>query len=123
MSFKTFPSNLPNLRPLLTLIAIIWVLGLLGFGWLLKSFLILLLLLLLAPVVAFFGFRWWLRSNLVTEACPVCGYELTGLNNTQLQCPNCGEQLTWENHHLQRLTPPGTIEVQAVEVPTQVVEE
>jgi predicted RNA-binding Zn-ribbon protein involved in translation (DUF1610 family) len=123
MSLKTFPATLANLRPLLTLLAVIWVLGLLGFGWLLKSFVILLVLLMLAPAMAFFGFRWWLERNLVNEGCPVCGYELTGLNNTQLQCPNCGEYLIVQNRQLQRLTPPGTIDVQAVEVQGQVVDD
>jgi predicted amidophosphoribosyltransferase len=80
-------------------------------------------LLLLTPILAFFGFRWWLQRNLVTDRCPVCRYEFTGLNQTQLQCPNCGELLSVQQGHFQRITPDGTIEVTAVEVPAQSLED
>jgi predicted RNA-binding Zn-ribbon protein involved in translation (DUF1610 family) len=111
------------LRPWLTLLAVIWLLTSFGLGWLVNSLLFLFGLLLLAPVVFFFGFRWWLQKNLVTDQCPVCSYELTGLNNSQLQCPNCGEQLTVQNRQMQRFTPDGTIDVTAVEVQAQVLED
>jgi len=80
-------------------------------------------LLLLAPIVAFFGFRWWLQRNLVADKCPVCGHEFTGLNNSQLQCPSCAEPLLLQNGHFRRFTPEGTIDVTAVEVPAQSQEE
>lgn len=116
MSLKSFPLYLANLRPWLTFLAVVWLLGLVGWSWFIKSFLILVALLFLAPVLAFLGFRWWLSQNLVQDSCPVCQLEFTGLNNTQMQCPNCGEQLMVSHHHFNRLTPPGTIDVQAVEV-------
>lgn len=123
MSLKTFQINLSNLRPWLTLLIFVWLLGSLGLSWLVNSFLIIVGLLLLAPILAFFGFRWWLQHNLVTDNCPVCRYEFTGLNRTQLQCPNCGEQVSIQKGHFQRLTPEGTIDVTAVEVPSQSLED
>ncbi len=127
MSFKTFQLNLyhflSNLRPLLTTLVIFWLLASLGLGWLVNSLLILFALLLLAPVVLFFGFRWWLQRNLVSDRCPVCEYELTGLNNTQMQCPSCGEQLMVKEGSFQRFTPEGTIDVSAVEVQAQALED
>ena len=123
MSLKSFRFNLSNIRPWLTLLAVIWLLGLVGVGWLVKSFLILVGLILLVPVLALLGFRWWLQRNLIQDQCPVCRYEFTGLNRTELQCPNCGERLLVEQGHFNRLTPPGTIDVQAVEVPAKPVED
>lgn len=123
MSLKSFQINFSTLTRWLTLLVIISLLGSVGLGWLVNSFLIFVGLLLLTPVLAFAGFRWWLQRNLVQNNCPVCRYEFTGLNRTQLQCPNCGEPLKVEQGQFSRLTPPGTIDVQAVEVPTQIVED
>ncbi|BAB75125.1 hypothetical protein ACN23B_17200 [Anabaena sp. FACHB-709] len=123
MSLNNSQLNLLNFRPWLTLLAIAWLLASLGLGWLVNSLLIIVGLLFLAPVVAFFGFRWWLERNLVSDQCPVCGYEFTGLNNSQLQCPNCGENLTVQKGHFQRFAPEGTIDVTAIEVPSQRLEE
>ena len=123
MSLKSFQFKFSNLARWLTILAVIWLLGSVGLGWLVNSFLILVGLLLLAPVIAFVGFRWWLQRNLIQDKCPVCRYEFTGLNQTQLKCPNCGEPLKVEGGHFNRLTPPGTIDVQAVEVPAQSVED
>ena len=122
MSFKISQLNFENIRPWVTLLVIIWLLSALGLGWLVNSLLILFGFLLLAPLLAFVGLRWWLQRNLVTGNCPVCGYELTSLNQTQLQCPNCSEQLVVEQGHFQRLTPEGTIDVKAVEVSSQLEE-
>jgi len=116
MSFRSFQFNFSRLTGWLTFFLFIWLLGAVGLGWLVNSFLILVGLLFLAPVVAFVWFRWWLQRNLVQAQCPVCNYELTALNRTQLQCPNCNELLKVEQGKLNRLTPPGTIDVQAVEV-------
>jgi predicted RNA-binding Zn-ribbon protein involved in translation (DUF1610 family) len=123
MSLKTFQFNLSNLRPWLTLLAITWLLGSLGLGWLVNSLVIIVGLLLLTPILVYFGFRWWLQYNLASDQCPVCGYEFTGLNNTQLQCPNCGEQLLVQQGHFQRFTPEGTIDVTAVEVSSKVLDD
>ncbi len=127
MSFKTFQLNishlLSNLRPWLTLFIVVWLLGSLGLGWLVNSLLILVGLLFLAPIVLFFGFRWWMQRNLISDSCPVCGYGVTGFNNTQLQCSNCGEQLFIQERQIQRFTPEGTIDVNAIEVPSQSIED
>ncbi|MBW4556076.1 MAG: hypothetical protein KME59_09075 [Trichormus sp. ATA11-4-KO1] len=123
MSLKSLQLSIENLRPWLTLLAVFWLLASLGLGWLVNSLLIIFGLLLLTPVVAFFGFRWWLQHNLVTDQCPVCRYEFTGLNNSQLQCPNCGESLSVKQGHFQRFTPEGTIDVTAIEVPAKSLEE
>lgn len=123
MSLKNFPLNLENLRPWLTLLAVLWLLASLGLGWLVNSLLIIVGLLFLAPIVAFFGFRWWLQRNLVVDKCPVCEYEFTGLNNSNLQCPSCGEQLLVNNNHFQRFAPEGTIDIKAIEVPAKSLED
>lgn len=120
---KTFQFNLSGLSFWLTLLLIVSFLGAAGLGWLVKSFLIVVGLLLLAPVIAFFGFRWWLKRNLVQDQCPVCAYEFTGLNRTDCQCPNCGETLKIDQGHFIRLTPPGTIDVEAVEVSAKRLED
>jgi predicted RNA-binding Zn-ribbon protein involved in translation (DUF1610 family) len=120
---KSLVINLPTIRFWLSLVLVIWLLGFIGLGWLVKSFLVLVGLLLISPVVIFLGFRWWLQRNLVQSPCPVCNFELTGLKGTQTQCPNCGESLQAENQKFQRLTPPGTIDVQAVDVSAQTLED
>lgn len=122
-SFKNFQVGLAEVSRFLLPFAVIWLLGAIGLGWLVKSFFILMALILVAPVIAYFGFRWWLRRNVIQSDCPVCHAEFVGLNKTEFRCPNCTEPLIVENGRFQRLTPPGTIEVNAVEVPAQVIED
>jgi hypothetical protein len=104
-------------------LAILWLLGVLGLGWLIKSIAILFILLLLTPVLAIVGLQWWLKRNLVRAECPVCQYDLMVLKGSEFQCPSCGEALKADQKGLNRLTPPGTIDVAAVEVPVQVIED
>jgi hypothetical protein len=120
---KNFQLGLAEVGRLLFPLAILWLLGLVGLGWLVQSFLILIGLILITPVIAFFGFRWWLRRNLIQAACPVCHYEFASLRQAEFQCPNCSEPLKVENGLFIRLTPPGTIDVNAVEVPAQQIED
>ena len=120
---KMFQFNFSGVRSWLTVLAVIWLLGIMGLGWLVKSFLILAGLLIITPVIAFVGFRWWVKRNLVEDKCPVCSYEFTGFSSTQFQCPSCGETLKAEKGNFQRLTIPGTIDVEAVEVSVQRVED
>ncbi|MCW6051629.1 hypothetical protein QUB60_20795 [Microcoleus sp. A2-C5] len=108
--------NLPRISNWLILLGIACLLVSIGLGWVVKSFLIVVGLLLLTPVVGFFVLQWWLKRNLIEDKCPVCQYEFTALNQTQFQCANCGEPLKIEEGHFSRLTPPGTIDVTAVEV-------
>lgn len=107
----------------LTTLIIGLFLGSIGLGWIVNGFLIFLGLLFLMPVLAWFGFRWWLQRNLVEDKCPACSYEFTGFNRTECRCPNCGEVLKVEAGHFQRLTPPGTIDVEAVEVSVRQIED
>jgi hypothetical protein len=102
---------------------ILWLLGAIGLGWLVKSLLFIVGLLIITPVIAFVGLRWWLQRNLVQSQCPVCSYELMGLNHSALTCPSCGEALKVENGAFSRLTPPGTIDVEAVDVSVQAIDD
>ena len=113
---KLWSFNLSDFSSVLVPLLIIWLLGSIGLGWLVNSFLILMGLLLISPVIAVFVLRWWVRRNVIADQCPVCSYEFTGLKQTQFQCPNCGETLKIESRKFHRVTPPGTIDVQAVEV-------
>lgn len=109
--------GLINLSRLLLPIAVIWVLGSLGFGWLVKSFLVISALLAVLPILGIAGFRWWLNRSLVQAPCPVCGYELAALkNNPQISCPSCNETLQASDGKFIRATPPGTIDVTAIEL-------
>ena len=93
MSLKSFDLNISNLGRWIAIIGVAWLIGTVGLGWLVNWLLILVGLLILVPVLGFFGFRYWLQSNLIRDNCPVCHYEFTGLNKTQLPCPNCSEPL------------------------------
>ena len=119
MSLKSFDLNISNLGRWIAVIGVAWLIGTVGLGWLVNWFLILLGLLILVPVIGFFGFRYWLQSNLIQDNCPVCHHEFTGLNKTQLPCPNCSEPLQVIQGKFNRFTPAGTIDVQAVEVSSQ----
>lgn len=115
-TLKNFRMGLAEVSRFLLPFAVLWLLGSIGLGWLVKSFFILIGLLFLTPVLAFFGFRWWLRRNLVQSVCPVCSHEFMGLNRAEFNCPSCGETLRAEQGVFARVTPPGTIDVSAVEV-------
>jgi amino acid transporter len=123
MRLNTSQFDIPGFGCGLTLLLFFWVLGAVGLGWVVKSFLFLVVFIVLAPVIGFFGLRWWLQRNLIQDKCPVCSYEFTGLNQAQLNCPSCGEPLQIEGGHFKRITPPGTIDVQAVEVSVQQIED
>jgi hypothetical protein len=88
-----FPVRWQALRPWIVTLGAIWILGSVGLG------------------------------TLVQDACPVCQYTFSALNNSQANCPNCGEALSVANQRFQRPSSPGTIDVQAVEVTAQVVED
>ncbi|MEQ9481445.1 hypothetical protein [Coleofasciculus sp. F4-SAH-05] len=115
--------NLSGVGCWLTLLATFLLLGTVGLGWLVNGFLILIGLAILAPVIGWVGFRWWLQRNLVEDKCPVCAYEFTGFNRTECRCPNCDELLKVEQGQFNRLTPPGTIDVDAVEVSAKQLED
>lgn len=122
-SFRNLQLNLSGIRFWLTLLAVIWLLSSIGLGWLVKVSFIVLGLLVLTPIVAFLVFRWWLRRNLVVDQCPVCRFESAGINGTQLRCPNCSEPLRVEKGRFYRLTPPGTVDVEAIDVSVKQIED
>ncbi len=102
------------------------VLGSLGLGWVFKTIIIAIALSIVLPIVAWFVLRWWLQKNLVQDKCPVCNYEFTGFGKTEFNCPSCGEPLKVESGKFKRITPPGTIEVEAVDVvdiPSETIED
>lgn len=94
-----------------------------GLGWVVKGFFVLIAIAITLPIIGWFGFRWWVKRNLVESNCPVCNYEFTGFNKTSCRCPNCNEPLQVENGKFKRDTPPGTIDVSAVEVEAKSLEE
>ncbi len=101
---------------LLTIVLLSLLLGSVGLQWIVNGVLIFIALLTITPIVGFWVFRWWLKKNLVEDDCPVCSYKLTGLNQTDLRCPNCGEVVKIEAGKFTRETPPGTIDVEVVDV-------
>ncbi|HIK55514.1 MAG TPA: hypothetical protein IGS37_10185 [Synechococcales cyanobacterium M55_K2018_004] len=121
--YKNLQFSLSGIRFWLGLFAVVWLLSAVGLGWLVKSFLFLLGLLLITPILAFLGFRWWLKRNLVEDQCPVCEFTSAGLNGFELRCPSCGEPLKVEKGRFLRLTPPGTVDIEAVEVPVKQIED
>lgn len=121
MNFKV-PALNPSVRFWLTVLGITWLLGAMGLGWLVQSAAIVLLILLVSPLLLFWGVRLWLRWNLVQGTCPVCDFEFASLQASSIRCPSCGELLTVRDRQFQRLTPPGTIDITAVEVNAQVID-
>lgn len=113
---KTFQFNFSNLRFWISLVAIILLLRSLGLGGLVNGFFIIIALAIATPILGILWFTWWAKRNQVQAPCPVCNAEISGFNGTEVQCPSCSEPLKIENRIFQRLTPPGTIDVQAVEV-------
>ncbi|MEM9117682.1 MAG: hypothetical protein AAGD09_07355 [Cyanobacteria bacterium P01_F01_bin.56] len=113
---NNYQINFSGLGCWLTVIAVAWLLGAIGLGWIVKSIVVLFGVILVAPVIAFVGFRWWLKRNLIEGNCPVCDTGLAGLKKAQTVCPNCRTQLQVTGHGFERFTPEGTVEVDAVDV-------
>ena len=113
---NNYQINFSGLGCWLTVIAIAWLLGAVGLGWIIKSIAVLFILILIAPIIAFVGFRWWLSRNVIEGGCPVCATPLTGLKNAQTACPSCRTPLQVTSNGFERFTPEGTVEVSAVDV-------
>jgi predicted RNA-binding Zn-ribbon protein involved in translation (DUF1610 family) len=126
-NIKSIRLNLSGIGFWLAIIAGIWFLSFIGLGWLVKGtfqlLLILLLFIFIAPSVILLGVRWWINRQLVQDSCPVCEYEFTGFRKHEFKCPSCGEPLKVQDGKFQRLTPPGTIDVDAVEVSARQINE
>lgn len=120
---KLLQFNLSGVGCWLAVLTTFMLLGAVGLGWIVNGLLILVVIAIVTPVIGWFVFRWWLKRNLVEDKCPVCAYEFTGFNQTECQCPNCGEPLKVEQGHFNRVTLPGTIDVEAVEVSARQLED
>jgi hypothetical protein len=117
--------NSSGLGCFLTFILIAALLTWAGLGWVVNGFIILVLLIPVAIALGVFSFQWWLRRNLVEDACPVCTQRFTGLNNAIARCPSCGEVVQVVNKKFERQTPAGTVDVavvNAVEVDAEPVD-
>lgn len=108
--------NLSGIGCSLMILLGIMTLSTLGLGWVVNGVVLLLVFLLATPVIAVYGLRWWVQRNVVEDQCPMCGHQFAGLNPVKFNCPSCGEALEIRNGHFIRPTPPGTIDVDAVEV-------
>lgn len=122
-NLRNFQFGMTDITRLLFPFLIIWLISSIGLWWLVKSLLILFGLLLILPIVGFIGFRWWLKRNLIESKCPVCSHEFVSLKSSEFRCPSCSEPLTAEDGHFVRLVPAGTIDVSAVEVSAQPVDD
>jgi ABC-type uncharacterized transport system permease subunit len=80
--------------------------------WLINTFVVGIGLLILSPFIAIFGLQWWIRRNLIQGPCPACQAPLALLKQAQMRCPNCGTSLTITNGQFERVTPPGTVDVE-----------
>ena len=107
----------------LMLLGVVALISIFGIQWLINSIAILLLLIFVVPVVAFWGVRWWLQRKLIESDCPSCAYTFMGFDGQECRCPNCGEPLVVKDGKFRRLTPPGTIDVDAVEVNVKTLDE
>ncbi len=113
---KQLQLQLPSLNSILFFVLLAWVLGAIGLGGLIKSLLVVIIVLAALPVVALLFTQWWVKKNLIQAACPSCGFELTGVNEMDLQCPNCGEHLSVSEGKFMRQAQSGTIDVNVVDV-------
>lgn len=120
---KVLQYNTSGLGCWVSIILFALIVGKIGLGGVISGFLFLIALSIIVPVIGFWGFQWWLRRKLTLAECPVCSYEFTGFKNTEFNCPSCGESLQVEGDRFTRMTPPGTIDVDAVEVSVKQVEE
>lgn len=107
--------NSSGLGCFLTFILIAGLLTSVGLGWLVNGFIILLLMIPVAIALGIFGFQWWLKRNIVEDACPVCSHRFTGLNNSIARCPSCGEVVQIVDKSFQRQTQAGTVDVAVVD--------
>ncbi len=120
---KVLQYNTSGLGCWLSIILFALIVGKIGLGGVISGVLFIIALSIIVPVIGFWVFQWWLKRKLTLAQCPVCSYEFTGFKNTEFNCPSCGEALQVEGDRFTRLTPPGTIDVDAVEVSVKRIEE
>lgn len=113
------PNNLKSIQLRGLGVWLVTLLLLFGLGsilpdWFIELSTVLVGFILLAPIVGFFGLRWWLSRNIIQGSCPVCSAPLSAFQSSELQCQNCGETLTVQNKKFVRPTPPGTVDVEVI---------
>lgn len=111
-----FPLGCLNFGCLLSLFVSLFLVGVLGVPWLANALLLFFFLLLVSPLLVFAVLRWWVNKNVIEGHCPSCDYRFFAFKSSTFSCPNCGESLLLEGDKFVRQTPPGTVEVEAVEV-------
>lgn len=121
--FQKFVCLSRNNFELLTLLLLGLFLNWIGLGWVLNIFLILVALIFIALWIWLCKIRRWFQRDLVENECPVCSYRFTEFNKTEGRCPNCGEPLKIEEGHFDRVIPPDTIDIDAVEVSVNQLED
>ena len=121
-NFNQLQVRFPGLGCWLTIFGLVWLLGAIGLGTIVKLTFALVLFLVLAPVLAFAALQFWVKRNLVEGSCPVCDQPLSGLSNLQISCPSCGTALTVIEGQFTRQTTDGVIDIQAVDVQSNTVE-
>lgn len=121
--FRQLQLNFSGMGCWLTLAIGFLLMTTVGIGWLLKSLLVLVALLVLIPVLLVVGVQLWLRRNLIEGACPSCSQPLTGFKTIPLSCPNCGVALQATDDSFIRVTPEGTIDVDAVNIEVSSVDD
>lgn len=118
----TLQFNWSGISNWLIALAIMGLLASVGLGWLVNSILILIGIAIITPIILVVVAQWWLNRNLIQDSCPVCGHEFMAFNQTQCQCPSCGEPIQIKQGRFTRITPPGTIDVKAVDVSSETLE-
>lgn len=114
--FKSFEWRTSGLGIWVVMLLVLVLVGSLVPDWLINTILIIMGLVFLAPILAFVGLRWWLQRSVIQGNCPVCDYPLSSLKQLQVQCPSCGELLKVNSGRYERMTPPGTVDVEVIDV-------
>jgi len=115
--------NYANYGCLSLLLIMTVIVAIVGWDWVINGVLIFLAFLIIAPILGAVAFRWWLKTNVMEDSCPVCDYTFAGFNNKQCRCPSCGETLIANHGHFERVTPEGTIDVNAVDVSVKKIDD
>ena len=122
-NFNQLQVRFPGIGCWLTIFGVVWLLGAIGLGTIVKVTFALVLFLVLAPVLALIALQFWLKRNLIEGSCPVCDQPLSGLSNLQMTCPSCGTPLVVSAGEFTRQSTEGVIDIQAVDVQSSPVVE
>ncbi len=121
-NFNQLQGRFPGLGCWLFILGAVWLLGAIGIGGIIKSFLALGLFVVLAPVLAFLALQFWIKRNLVSGSCPVCEQSLAGLKNSKMPCLNCGTELSVTAEGFERFATDGVIDIQAVDIQSNTID-